>query len=283
MKFKWSINVISFMLGSILFVSCVPKREYIQLQAENEALKKEIEILKQTDDFFYKDAVDKFEQKEYEAALNELDELLLKYPQTSLKEDVNALISKINSEIKIIYENEKNNKNEILKEAQKADSIKNSISILKKYIAEKHPAEFIDEVKSQLQKYEETYEKEKAAIALEEQYGFKIIDYATGWRAEYLLCPEIDLKLQCLSSIPKYTTIKAVFKDTGKNEIFGEGTEYLTDNSTKAKGDVFTIFIKSGIGYTSFVRNYPSLTVDIYIEDKLYKSFNIKKSLISGF
>lgn len=270
---------------SLLILSCVPKSQYLELQTENEQLKKEIELLKQTDEYYYKVAIDKYQSKKYEESLKILNDILLKFPKTSLKKEIETMKVEINLEITKVYQEEKNNKNTVLLKAKKAESLQDSISVLKKYVAENHPDEFIKEVKSQLDLYTEKYEKEKHTIDLENRYGFKVIDYATGWRPDYsLLCPEIDLKLQCISKIKDYTKIKAVFKNTTKNEIFGEATEYLDpdDNSTKRKGDVFTVFIRSSVGYAS-VWDYPSMTVDIYLDDNYYKTYNIKKASFSGF
>ncbi|MBR4245370.1 MAG: hypothetical protein IKQ13_00065 [Treponema sp.] len=153
-------NQIIYILFIItLFISCVPKSNYLELQAENEKLKQELELLKQTDEYYYKDAVDKFQNKEFEAALEELKELCLKFPQTSLQKDVDTLIL----EIQRMYQTENNNKNEVLVNAKKASSLDESISILTEYLEEKHPVEFINEVKSQLDIYNKKNEMYKTS------------------------------------------------------------------------------------------------------------------------
>ena len=149
-------------LTLIIFVSCVPKKDYEKLQEENKSLQKEIEILKQTDEYYYKEAVDKYQRKEFENALNELEELSLKFPQSTLKEDINNLISQIKSE-------EKAYKNEILTKSKKADSLDESISICKQYLSENHLKEFNEEIQTQLSKYIEKYEKN----------GYLTLDFST--------------------------------------------------------------------------------------------------------
>ena len=71
----------------------------IQLQAEKDTLAAVISKLQQTDDYYYKMAVDSRQSEHYEESNRYLEEMIEKFPQSSLTKDVETLVRKNNNDI----------------------------------------------------------------------------------------------------------------------------------------------------------------------------------------
>jgi hypothetical protein len=276
---------------SLVFVSCgVSKADFEALKAENEQLRVEIAILKETDQYYYQSGADEFNKSEYAKTIDWMNKLKLKFPQSPLLSSADKIIADSNAEIKAIYTKENDTLNQLLAKARKSE-LEEAISMLSDYVSKVHPADLIQSATTSLNTYKDTYEKERTQREIEQSVGIRLTDYSTGWgvhgfSGDQLFTPQMTLKFKNIKDVPISDSIKIKvdFMQTSNNEVFGDDTSYfisygdtpLQPNYTK------TAYINCSVGYRRYFSSYelgnlPSITADIYINEKLYRKIPVKK------
>jgi hypothetical protein len=147
-------------------VSCgISKEEYNNVVSENRKLKEtisqledEIKVLKETDQYYYQSGTDEFSKGNYLAAIEWIDKLKLKFPNSSLTDSADKLVKDANNEIALVYEKEKNALNKLIQNSAKID-IEEAISNLETYVQGDHPADLIEIANNSLSANKEAYEK----------------------------------------------------------------------------------------------------------------------------
>jgi outer membrane murein-binding lipoprotein Lpp len=264
--------------------------ENIKLKKDIELLATEIQSLKETDQYYYQCGADEYTNKNYDLAIDWMEKLKLKFPDSSLLSVADKLIRDSKNEIVAIYLVEQNNLNQILRNARNVE-LEDGITLLKKYTKEEHPSDLIQQANVLLAQFENRYEAEREVRELERSVGIRLVDYVTGWGnindfGSEMYVPQMMLKFQNISGWAISTTIniKTNFVEVQKNEIFGDSSDYLlsfSDTPLQANYSK-TIFVDCGRGYRGALSEYklqslPSLEAHIYINDKIYKKFTIQK------
>jgi hypothetical protein len=281
-----------------LFFSCgISKEEYNNVISENKRLsatiiqlEDEIKKLKETDQYYYQSGADEFNNSNFNVAIEWMNNLKIKFPQSNLLSSADKLIKDSNTAIAAIYQKEKQDLDSLLRDASKLD-IEKAISKLQNYVSKKHPEDLIQLATQRLDKFEKDYELVRAEREIERYEGIRLIDYTTNWivhgfSGDQLFSPQIQLKLKNISGKPLSGTIriKVDFIKNANNEVFGDATDYfLSSSDTPLQPDyVKTAYLYSGVGYKRVFAFYeldqlPSLTANIYINNKLYKKIPIAK------
>jgi tetratricopeptide (TPR) repeat protein len=283
--------------AALLFlVACgVPKNEYNNVISENQKLKEtisqledEIKTLKETDQYYYQSGADEFSKGNYIAAIEWMDKLKLKFPNSSLTDSASKLVKDANNEIALVYEKEKTTLNTLIQNSAKID-IEEAISNLKAYIQGDHPADLIEVANNSLSAYKDAYEKERAQREIEQSVGVRLTDYSTGWgvyTGSRLFTPQLTLKFINIKDEPisESIEIRVDFIETSKNEIFGDDTHYLISSGDTPLQPAYTksAYINCRVGYRSYFSSWemgslPNITADVYINDRLYKKIPIRK------
>jgi phage host-nuclease inhibitor protein Gam len=277
------------------------------LKTEIENLKSEIVTLKETDQFYYQSGADEFTKGNFKQTIDWMNRLKLRFPNSTILVNADRMIRDSNTQITVIYERERTNLNQLIREVRNVD-IEVAIERLEVYIREDHPNDLKDIAKNSLNQYKADFEKIRTEREIEQIFGVRLTDYSTGWNeytsfGQTLFQPNVALKFQNISgrnlptksmgSFGIETTntieIKVEFVETSKNEIFGDGSSYLVGyGDNLGAGISKTAYVRSSVGYTRTwasyeLNNLPIITAKVYINDRLYKSFNIRKGYrISG-
>jgi hypothetical protein len=277
-------------------ISCgIKKEEYNIVVSENTKLKEtisqlehEIEKLKETDQYYYQAGVDEYARGNFKGVIDWMDQLKSKFPNSSLTDSADKLIKDANNEIALIYQKEKNDLNILVQNSARID-IEEAIASLEAYIEGDHPADLIKTANDSLSTYKDTFEKERSQREIEQSVGIRLTDYSTGWgvyTGSQLFTPQLTLKFKNIKneSISDTIKIRVDFIETSKNEVFGEDTHYLISYGDTPLQPSYTktAYINSGVGFRSYFSSWelgslPSITADVYINDKLYKKIPIKK------
>jgi hypothetical protein len=274
---------------SIGFIGCngekISQLEYslTQAQQENIRLNEEIQKLKETDQSYYQFGADEYNLKNYSKAIDWMNNLKLKFPQSSLIPSADKLIRDSNIQIQAIYQTEKQVLNQIIADAKKIE-IEESITLLSDYISEDHPADLIETAVKSLNEYKAEYEKIRAERELEQSLGIRLVEYATGWGfvndfSARLFVPQLRLVFKNITDRSlKNINIKTDFVKTSGDEIFGDSTDYLVGyDSVLEPGYSKTAFANCNVGYRNEISfsSAPNLYANIYINNKFFRKIPI--------
>jgi hypothetical protein len=264
--------------------------QVLSLETENKNLKEEIERLKETDQYYYQTGANEFSNKNFEQAIEWMNKLKAKFPISSLIASAEKLIRESNAEITAIYQRERNNLNQIVRDAGRLE-IEEAIAMLNTYVKQDHPADLIETATQALNRYRTAYNAVRVVRELEQSVGIRLVDYSTGWgmRPDFgseLFVPQITLQFRNISnsSLSKSIKVKVDFIEIPKNEVFGDDYSYLIGYSDTPLQPNYTktIYINCGVGYRQRfliyeLSNLPTLEAHIYINDEFYKKYNIQK------
>jgi len=258
-----------------------------QLEKENQALKSDIEKLKETDQYYYQSGADEFASTNYDNAIAILSELKLKFPQSNLLPSADKIIRESKAAIAVIYQNEQNNLAQVINKSKKVD-IEEAISLLTSYLAEDHPKDLKNEAEANLAKYSADYEKIKNERDLEHLLGVRLVDYSSGWglidfNDATMFIPQLRLVFKNITDYPlNDIRIKVDFITTSGNEVFGDASFTLISEFsgiTLESGYSKTAYANCSVGYRNEVpiSSVPELCANIYVNSKFYKKVPIKK------
>jgi hypothetical protein len=291
------INFYASLIVTLVLAGCgIPKEQYEavvdenkQLQEQISQMENEIKALKETDRYYYQSGADAFSSGNYESAIDWMNKLKLKFPQSTLQNSADKIISDSNAAIKAAYAIEKEKLNKLLSSAKKAE-LSEAITILSSYIAEDHPSDLIQSAQESLSNYQKKWEAEASIREVEQNTGIRLSDYKTGWSVsgslgKQLYVPQIQLKFKNITSGPLSGPIEIIvnFTDDTKGEVFGDGSTYLlfSHDTPIQAGIVKTAYVSSSVGYTRYNHNPPAITAEIYLEKDrnrlLYKKIPIKR------
>jgi hypothetical protein len=285
-----------YLFVSILFLGCgVNREEYDNVVYENTQLKEtilklddEIRRLKETDQYYYKSGTDEYMQGNFKNAIDWMEQLKLKFPNSSLLDSGDKLIKDANNEIARVYQKEENDLDILIQNSSKID-VEEAISSLEVYIQGDHPVNLIEIAKDTLSIYKNAYEKERSEREMEQSVGVRLTDYSTGWgvyTGSQLFTPQLTLKFKNIRDTPISETLKIQvdFIDTSKDEVFGEDVHFLISSGDTPLQPSYTktAYINSNVGYRRYFSSWelvslPSITADVYINDKLYRKISVKK------
>ena len=273
------------------------------LENENNLLKEEINNLMETDQFYYQSGADEFSLGNFENAIDWMNRLKIKFPASSLISSADTLIRNSNTEIRAIYERERANLNQLIREVRNID-IEDAIRRLEAYVRGNHPEDLIATARTSLDQYRNEFEAIRSVREVEQQFGVRLTDYFTGWNentsfGQTLFQPNVALRFTNITNntLPtrtvgsfgiettNYIEIKVDFVNTARNEIHGTGSTYLVGYSENLPaGMARTVYINSSVGYTSRIPfdRLPELVANIYINNRLYRSVNVRRAARTG-
>jgi hypothetical protein len=287
--------IVLVFLALTLFGCGIPKEEYDNVVSENQELKEkilqlenEIKTLKETDQYYYQSGSDEFSNKNYKEVIEWMNNLKLKFPNSSLIDSANKLTKDANNELALIYQKEKKELDNLIQKTGKID-IEAVISTLESYIRENHSDDLIKIATGKLSSYKTEFEKVRVEREVENKTGMRLVDYSTGWNfkgslGNRFLTPTLNLKFKNISKNPvKELIVKVSFIDASKNEVFDETMNYTIGSiDTPLQPDYTkTAYINGSVGYKTFYGEslLPSLRADIYINDLLYKNISVAKKI----
>jgi hypothetical protein len=287
------VVILFFSLG---FLGCgIKKEDYNQIVHENNQLKDtilkleyEIQKLEETDRFYYQSGADEFTNSNYELAIEWMNNLKVRFPQSNLIASADKLIKDSTSAIATIQQKEKQYFDTLIQESNRLE-IEDAIEKLELYIAEDHPEHLVQNASEVLDKFKQDYEKVRKEHEIESATGIRLVDYSTGWgvrgfSGSRLLSPGLTLKFKNVSGNPvERLVVKVSFLDTSKNEVFDETMDYTIGASDTPLQPDYTknAYIYGSVGYKAFYgESYlPSLVADIYINDLFYKKIVVARRL----
>jgi predicted translin family RNA/ssDNA-binding protein len=289
-------GVFVFFLSFCMFGCGINKDEYNKVVSENQQLKEEIlqledEItkLKETDQFYYQSGAEEFANGKFEEAIEWMNNLKLKFPQSTLITSSDNLIIESKNAIAKIYQEERQNFDFLIRDIEKTD-IEDAMEKLELYISESHPNDLIKSAKEKLEIYAVEFEKIRNEREIESKIGVRLVDYSTGWsrrssgnRITALYKPVLTLKFKNISDNPvKPLFVNVDFLDTSKSEVVAKNGDHAigSGGTPLQSGYTITSHIEASIEYTSWsgdISMLPSLVADIYINDQFYRRISISK------
>jgi hypothetical protein len=290
-------NFLTFTLA-LLFIGCgIPEEDHLKVVDENRQLKEtvarleeEIKQLKETDQYYYQSGADEFNSGNFQKAIDWMNNLKLKFPQSNLIVSADKLVKDSNAAIAAMYQKEKQSLNSLIQEVSKLE-LEDAIAKLENYVISGHPEDLVKTATQQLSKYQQDYEKVRAEREVERSVGIRLVEYSTNWAihglaGSQLFSPQVQLKFNNISGQPlsEMIEIQVNFIKTADNEVFGDATSYfigygdtpLQPNYTK------TSYLHSNVGYKQAFDFYelnslPNLEANIYINKKLYRKIPVAK------
>ncbi|MEO8513569.1 MAG: hypothetical protein ABI543_08420 [Ignavibacteria bacterium] len=293
-KYKLNINIFLVLSLTLLLIliSCNKKDNGVdEKQRVIDSLKSELN--KETDKKLFDAAYNLMQDHSYDMAINKFREMKSKYPYSELVKEADKNISLCNDKIKEIYKEEKANLDILIKKCSKID-VEDAITELKSFENSDKPLDLKNIASKELEKYEKEYEKVKVEREAQKKSGIQIVSVDSEWEMSGgyldrpLLTPHMKIKLKNISTsdIERLEVI-VQFIDKGKQEVFGEGSDYIIGYSDPplSPGFAKTAFITCSVGFKSDLAalNLPSLTARIFIEPKgsdkiLFKEVSVKKT-----
>ncbi|GAB6181733.1 hypothetical protein JCM14036_30520 [Desulfotomaculum defluvii] len=271
---------------------------------EKLGLIKKIENFEKTDQHYYNTAIELMLSDKYEEALEGFDELLLKFPSTTLKIDVQKRKEEIKTKINIIYKNEVEKYLQLFEETKRCE-YKQAISKLTAYLAEKHPLDLLYKANKLLEMIQDKLALTEAEKQFEETCGIKVISVDASWvllESSNFLQPQINFSLRNNSQQEILSlSIKASFVEVERQQVFGQGKSYpISSIDIPLKpGLSIDATLQSDMGFrinedTNLeMFTFPELVADIYFEIKridlnylgypkefFYKKISIKNRFI---
>lgn len=245
------------------------------LEAENKSLKVRIEQLeaenkqlKETDEFYWRSAIDFIKDHNYAAAVEKLAELKDKFPNTKLMPTILQKLNEINKVQNKLYA-------ELLRTMKKAD-LDVKIAEINNFLSKGFTTEYKIKARTRLTAYEKQYENFRKEREFEISTGIRIMQIDARWRRSgsisNLLHPYVHIKIKNVSNKHINPEITIEYVDSKNKEIF--------DN-------VFTLVgsIKPGYSRTAVVNPatgyqhaffLPTLTANISVNGKFVRAVTVK-------
>lgn len=135
------------------------EEENIQLKQKVKELESEIDKLKGTDEYLYKTAIEEKENKRYIHAIDILNDIINKYPNSKLVESAKKEIENINNILDNIEREKEKKYKETIALAEQQKTYDESIKILNEYINSKPKEEYTQKARELIEKYTELKNK----------------------------------------------------------------------------------------------------------------------------
>lgn len=255
-------------------------QDSIELANENFKLRQEIQKLHETDQYYYHSSVDSFNAGQFEKAMDLLNQMKTKFPNSPLISAGDKLIINIKTQLVVINRREQQYLDDLLHNAEKVD-VEEAISKLQSYVSEAHPSNLLQKASQALLKYKQDYEIVKTERESEHFTGIKLTSVTSMWDwREGLLVPQLQLKFKNISNAPiEHLSVKANFINVGSSEVFGEANAYVVGygDTPLQPGYTKTAYLYCGVGYQNDYGaiSRPPLTADIYVNEKFYRKIKV--------
>ncbi|HEY4715750.1 MAG TPA: hypothetical protein VII00_01455 [bacterium] len=141
-----------------------PKQQTASPKSATPQFEKDIKLSEGTDQYYYQAAVDHFNSKEYDEAIDNCRELKAKFPDSPLKAETDRMIKESESKKSENYKKEQAMLSDLLSTIEQGDRAdrKLAIAVLEAYLEENHPDDLKTKAKTRLEKYKKEFERIKA-------------------------------------------------------------------------------------------------------------------------
>ena len=191
-------------------------------------------------------------------------------------------IDSLQAEIKILSETDKVKYHKAISfyENGKYENAINELMILK----EKYPeSKYIKLANSKIKELKQILDT-AAKDAREKQTGIRVSDIKSEWSwilvDNSIYAPRLFFKIKNVSDKPiERLSIKAVFIEESKKEIFDEALDYTISLSDTplSPGYLKRIYLYSNVGFTSSYVRLPRLIAKLYFNDVYYDTYEINR------
>ncbi len=279
-------------MKKILFICCIicilfngcDKKEINTLKAENQQLKNriiqledEIKSLKETDQYYYQQAIALLNEQKYQEAQDKFSELIAKFPASILLSEAKERLQ----EIKQNRQEATNAINSLPAKLAKAPNALSADEILKELEQKYNYPDVKEAISQHREKLQAKIKKETEIQNALKELGIEISNIRTYWTlnknvlgGEPLAVPYIRFRLKNIGTKAiTQLSVSASFELTKDKEILGEGSSYVissfSDHPLKP-GYSKEVFFGSSTGYIfnaySPYRKYPRTNAELFVE-----------------
>lgn len=277
-------KLLSIFIVCLALVAC-GKKEINELKMENSKLREQIsqleaenKALKETDQYYYQQGISLLEANNYPGAKDKFNDLIAKFPNSSL-------IGNAQEQLKVIEKNRKEATeaiNNLPKTLAKTSSALEADEILTKLEKTYNYDDVKEVINTHRKELQERIKKEKEMESALKDLGIEISNVRTYWTIDRnvmggqpLVIPYMRFNIKNVGTNPiTKLNFSASFELTDKKEMLGEGSSYVispySDHPLKP-GYSKEVFFGSGTGYVTsgydaYYRSYPRVNADMYVE-----------------